>query len=204
MPNIFKNREQRDAWNKYNAKYAKENYKTVSVKLNKEKDRELIEWLENLRGVSVTEVFKIAMTGIIEKEEKPWVKLNGLMKERQIAHCEKLLPQIEDVLTRFSNIDTVPLDFLIHITKDAYNSGLVLTNYRNIVTEMGLPLGDNSKVVTPEFLSKCRFYQLAALAALIYRMDHFDGTSLSKAIKNGYLQMIYKEMVKRKHSTFNI
>ena len=46
MPNIFKNEAQRKHWNEYNNKYSKENYKTISLKLNKRTDKDIIEYLE--------------------------------------------------------------------------------------------------------------------------------------------------------------
>ncbi len=47
MPNVFKNEEQRGKWNNYNKRYSAANYKTISVKLHKKKDKDIIDYLEN-------------------------------------------------------------------------------------------------------------------------------------------------------------
>ena len=43
MPNIFKNDEQRRKWNEYNKAYAKRKFKSLAIKLDKEKDKDIIE-----------------------------------------------------------------------------------------------------------------------------------------------------------------
>ena len=57
MGNIFKSQEQREKWNAYNNKYSKENYKTISLKLNKNNDKDILEYIEN-SGKTVTTLFK--------------------------------------------------------------------------------------------------------------------------------------------------
>ena len=57
MPNVFKNSEQREHWNKYNNAYAKANYKTLGIKLHKERDKDVIEFCEK-SGKSMSELFK--------------------------------------------------------------------------------------------------------------------------------------------------
>lgn len=48
MANRFKNAEQRAHWNKYNAKYAAKNYKSICLKLNKQTDKDVIDYLTSL------------------------------------------------------------------------------------------------------------------------------------------------------------
>lgn len=57
MANVFKNQEQRDKWNAYNAKYAKKNYKSICLKLNKNSDKDVIDYLQN-NGGSPTQTIK--------------------------------------------------------------------------------------------------------------------------------------------------
>lgn len=57
MPNIFKKPEQRKKWNAYNNRYSKENYKTITIKLNKKTDTDVIEYLEGSEETPTT-IFK--------------------------------------------------------------------------------------------------------------------------------------------------
>ena len=57
MPNNFKNPEQRKKWNAYNNTYAKKNYRTFCLKLHRDKDKDIIEFLES-RNENVTSVLK--------------------------------------------------------------------------------------------------------------------------------------------------
>lgn len=54
MSNQFKNQEQRERWNKYLARYSHENYKTVTIKLNKKEYADIIQAMEATgKGASV-------------------------------------------------------------------------------------------------------------------------------------------------------
>ena len=57
MGNNFKNDEQRLHWNKYNNEYSKKNYRTFCLKLNKVKDKDIIDFLESGNG-SATSIVK--------------------------------------------------------------------------------------------------------------------------------------------------
>lgn len=57
MANVFKNDEQRKKWNTYNNKYAKKNYKSICLKLNKNTDKDIIDYLTS-NGGSPTQVIK--------------------------------------------------------------------------------------------------------------------------------------------------
>lgn len=57
MPNVFRKPEQREHWNKYNSKYAKENYKTIGIKLHKVRDKDVIDYCES-SGKSMSVLFK--------------------------------------------------------------------------------------------------------------------------------------------------
>ena len=57
MANVFKNPEQRKHWNEYNNKYSKENYRTFCLKLNKNKDKDIIDFLEGSKE-NVTTILK--------------------------------------------------------------------------------------------------------------------------------------------------
>ena len=48
MPNNFKTDEQRQNWNKYNREYSKAHYKNICLKLNRETDKDMIEFLERV------------------------------------------------------------------------------------------------------------------------------------------------------------
>lgn len=58
MPNIFKNDEQRKHWNEYNKNYSNRNYKTITMKFNKNKDQDVIEYLLGQEGISATQVVR--------------------------------------------------------------------------------------------------------------------------------------------------
>lgn len=57
MANYFTKPEQRTHWNEYNRKYSNENYKSVCLKLNKKKDKDIIDYLAQC-GKTPTELFK--------------------------------------------------------------------------------------------------------------------------------------------------
>lgn len=56
MPNNFKNEEQRNRWNKYNNAYSRKNYRTFTIKLNREKDKDLIDYLESRSQTTTTTI----------------------------------------------------------------------------------------------------------------------------------------------------
>ena len=57
LANNFKNAEQRRKWNTYNNNYAKKNYRTYCLKLNKVKDKDIIDFLDSC-SENITTVFK--------------------------------------------------------------------------------------------------------------------------------------------------
>lgn len=59
MPNIFRNEDQRKKWNAYNSKYSKENYRTITLKLNKEKDKDVIDFLTDKNGTVSDKIRKL-------------------------------------------------------------------------------------------------------------------------------------------------
>ena len=59
MPNIFRNEDQRRKWNAYNSKYSKENYRTITLKLNKEKDKDVIDFLTDKNGTVSDKIRKL-------------------------------------------------------------------------------------------------------------------------------------------------
>ena len=61
MGNNFKNQAQRDHWNKYNNAYSKRNYKTVTIKLNVNSEKFVIDYLESFGkpfGTTVKDILK--------------------------------------------------------------------------------------------------------------------------------------------------
>lgn len=64
----FASDEARLHWNAYNSKYSKENYKTLTLKLNKYKDRDIIEFLEK-SNKKFTDLFKEAIRKKIKEGE---------------------------------------------------------------------------------------------------------------------------------------
>ena len=52
MQNIFKTDEQRQNWNKYNREYSKAHYKNICLKLNRETEKEMIEFLQRVGNAS--------------------------------------------------------------------------------------------------------------------------------------------------------
>ena len=46
MPNKFRTPEQRNHWNEYNNRYARKNYRTVTIKLNRKEYEKEIAYLE--------------------------------------------------------------------------------------------------------------------------------------------------------------
>ena len=57
MGNVFRNPEQRKHWNEYNKNYSKANYKTMSIKFHKEKDKDLLDYIGS-QPTSVSETIK--------------------------------------------------------------------------------------------------------------------------------------------------
>lgn len=58
MPNVFRTEEQRKHWNEYNKNYSNKNYRTITMKFNKEKDADIIEFLTGHDGVPATQVIR--------------------------------------------------------------------------------------------------------------------------------------------------
>ena len=50
MASVFKNEDQRAHWNKYNNEYSKKNYRCYCLKFNKEKDKDIINYIESNGG----------------------------------------------------------------------------------------------------------------------------------------------------------
>lgn len=50
MGNVFKNDEQRKHWNAYNNEYSKKTYKTITIKLNKIKDKDILDYMDNFKS----------------------------------------------------------------------------------------------------------------------------------------------------------
>ena len=48
MSNNFKNDEQRRKWNQYNTRYSKINYKTITVKLHRKDDADIVAYLDTI------------------------------------------------------------------------------------------------------------------------------------------------------------
>ena len=59
MPNNFKNEEQRKHWNAYNLQYSKKKYRAYNIKLDRERDKDIIEYLES--GESATTLIRDAL-----------------------------------------------------------------------------------------------------------------------------------------------
>ena len=57
MANVFKSPDQRRKWNAYNNAYAKENYKTITLKLNKSKDKDILDYIAQ-SNETATNLFK--------------------------------------------------------------------------------------------------------------------------------------------------
>lgn len=64
MANKFKNDAQRENWNKYNSKYAKQHYRTITVKLSKEEFAKEIAYLEGS---------PLGLSGAVKKMLKEYV-----------------------------------------------------------------------------------------------------------------------------------
>ena len=66
MGNVFKNDEQRKRWNAYNSAYSHRNYKTITIKLNKEKDKDIIDFFDE-HGSSTEAIRKMVREFISKK-----------------------------------------------------------------------------------------------------------------------------------------
>lgn len=64
-----KSEEQRKRWNDYNNGYAKKNYKSYNLKMNKEHDQDIIDYFEK-SGESPTTVVRKLVRNQIEREAK--------------------------------------------------------------------------------------------------------------------------------------
>ena len=63
MPNIFKTPEQRKHWNTYNNEYSKRNYRTITIKLNKVTDADVIEFLLDKNGTVSAKIREMVRGG---------------------------------------------------------------------------------------------------------------------------------------------
>lgn len=68
MGNVFRKPEQREHWNKYNAAYAKKNYKSYALKLSKEKDKHIIDYLDS-QHKSITQIVRELLNKELGVEE---------------------------------------------------------------------------------------------------------------------------------------
>ena len=64
MPNVFRTPEQRKNWNKYNQAYSKKNYVSINIKLHREKDKDIIEYLTDKKASVSEKVRKLVREGI--------------------------------------------------------------------------------------------------------------------------------------------
>ena len=60
MSNAMRTQEQRERWYRYNTQYARKHYRTITLKLNKQTDADIIEWLEN-NELSITDAIRLAL-----------------------------------------------------------------------------------------------------------------------------------------------
>lgn len=63
MPNVFRTPEQRKNWNKYNQEYSKKNYVSINIKLHREKDKDIIEYLTDKKASVSEKVRKLIREG---------------------------------------------------------------------------------------------------------------------------------------------
>ena len=68
MANNFKNDEQRANWNRYNNAYSKKHYKAISLKLNLETDKDVIDLLTNSEK-SPTQIVRELVLKSLKKEK---------------------------------------------------------------------------------------------------------------------------------------
>ena len=66
MGNVFKTEEQRQRWREYNREYNKKNYTAITIFLNKEKDKDLLDYLNSQgegRSVVVKKLIRKQLEG---------------------------------------------------------------------------------------------------------------------------------------------
>lgn len=58
--NLYKNwgQKQRNHWNEYNKKYSKTHFKSVNIKLRYVEDKDIIDFLEKKRSITVSELIR--------------------------------------------------------------------------------------------------------------------------------------------------
>lgn len=59
MANNFKNQEQREHWNRYNNEYSKKTYRTITIKLNKNSDKDVIDYIDSQSGTATSIIRKL-------------------------------------------------------------------------------------------------------------------------------------------------
>lgn len=71
MGNLYKNwgKEQRLKWNEYNRNYSKSHFKTITIKLSLDKDKDVISYLEKNKDLSFTQVVRNGVRKLIESEK---------------------------------------------------------------------------------------------------------------------------------------
>ena len=69
--NLYKNwgPEQRERWNEYNNKYSKTHFRTINIKLRLDEDSDIIEFINNHKETSISDLVRIAIRSLIEDKK---------------------------------------------------------------------------------------------------------------------------------------
>lgn len=72
MANLYKNwgDKQRQNWNNYNRRYAKEHFKSIQLKLRYKEDKDIIDYLESQKNITLSELLRTIIRERINNEKK--------------------------------------------------------------------------------------------------------------------------------------
>lgn len=67
--NLYKNwgPEQRKHWNDYNREYAKKHFRTINLKLRFDEDKDIIDYINSHKGISLSQLVRDAIRQLIKK-----------------------------------------------------------------------------------------------------------------------------------------
>lgn len=69
MSNVLRTQEQRERWYRYNTQYARKHYRTITLKLNKQSDADIIDYLLS-QEKPITDVIREALRAKLSGGDK--------------------------------------------------------------------------------------------------------------------------------------
>lgn len=119
MPNVFKTKEQRQHWNEYNNQYSKKNYKTITFKLNKRTDKDVIDYFERIGGTPSDAVRQLVRGKCLVKNSEK--ELDAQKEKKMGVHMTEKVYQTNNIrhLRIEHNVTQTELAEKLGVTKQA-------------------------------------------------------------------------------------